>query len=508
MYPPLDPSCAAHLLGYSLLNRLIATPQRFAFVVIACSVMLRLVFAGKIELLPEETYYWNYSQHLDLGYLDHPPMVAWLIRFGTAVFGQNEFGVRVGAILCGAVTSFYVYKLTYKLFGAACGMYSLMLVQILPFFFLAGMLMTPDAPLTAAWAASLYYLERAVVSGESGSWWRAGLSLGLGLTSKYTIVLLGVVAVAWMVFDMQARSEWLRRGPYVAALLALLVFSPVIYWNAQHDWASFTFQTSRRLAESPHFAFHKLLAAALILITPVGVTALVLASKKRASASPGYRFLLWAVWIPCGIFALFSLRHEVKLDWTGAPFTASLPLLGCSAVGWLRRAWLCTVTMLLVFFGLGFVYLGVGIPGLRYSKHTELMPLGWRDLSRQIAAAAAAYNAKTGDNVQIVGMDRYAIASELAFYGQLETKAEFNTSSAHLFGGLGLMYERWTPAAAYQGRTLLLVAGDSSELSTSAVTQHAGLLDPIETDVLTRNGVVIRRFYHRIVHDYRSVANS
>ena len=218
------------------MNWLIATPQRFAFTVIASSVVLRLVFAGNIELLPEETYYWNYSQHLDLGYLDHPPMVAWLIRIGTAVFGQNEFGVRAGAIVCGAVTSFFVHRLTCRLFGAACGMASLMLVQTLPFFFLAGMLMTPDAPLTAAWAAALYYLEGALVSGESGSWWRAGLSLGLGLASKYTIVLLAVAALAWMIVDARARSEWRRSAPYLAALLALLVFAPVIYWNAQHDW--------------------------------------------------------------------------------------------------------------------------------------------------------------------------------------------------------------------------------------------------------------------------------
>ena len=164
--------------------------------------------------------------------------------------------------------------------------------------------------------------------------------------------------------------------------------------------------------------------------------------------------------------------------------------------------------MLLMIFGVGFVYLSVGVPGLGYSKHTELLPLGWRDLSRQITAAAAKYKAKTGDDVAVVGMDRYAIASELAFYGRQLTRTEFTTSSAHLFGGLGLMYERWTPAAAFQGRTLLLVAGDAAELSTSAVTLRAGRLDPIETDVLTRNGVVIRRFYHRFAHDYRSVANN
>jgi dolichol-phosphate mannosyltransferase len=81
-----------------------AASQTFAIGIIFYSVVLRLLYAGSVELLPEETYYWNYSQHLDIGYLDHPPMVAWLIRLGTTIFGQSEFGVRAGALCCGAIT--------------------------------------------------------------------------------------------------------------------------------------------------------------------------------------------------------------------------------------------------------------------------------------------------------------------------------------------------------------------------------------------------------------------
>ena len=64
---------------------------------VAYLLLLRLVFSGVADLLPEESYYWNYAQHLDFGYLDHPPMVAWTIWLGTAVFGDTEFGVRIGS---------------------------------------------------------------------------------------------------------------------------------------------------------------------------------------------------------------------------------------------------------------------------------------------------------------------------------------------------------------------------------------------------------------------------
>src|SRR3984893_17548176 len=250
-----------------------ARTRALAIGFIAYAFALRLVYLGSVELLPEETYYWNYSRHLDIGYLDHPPMVAWLIRVGTAVFGQTQFGVRVGAVCCGVITSVYAYRLARNLFDESSALIALVLAQTLPFFFLSGLLMTPDAPLTAAWAASLYYLERALVGGRSGAWWRAGIALGIGAISKYSIGLLVPVTLAFMLWDRESRRWWWRFEPYVASLLAFAVFSPVVIWNAQHEWASFAFQSSRRLAEAPRFALHKLLASALVLITPTGVLA-------------------------------------------------------------------------------------------------------------------------------------------------------------------------------------------------------------------------------------------
>src|SRR5450631_1713223 len=196
--------------------------------IVGYAFFLRLVYSAQVELIPEEAYYWNYSRHLDIGYLDHPPLVAWLIRFGTTLFGNTEFGVRFGALCCGAAAAFFIFRLTRNLFGESSALLALALLQVLPFFFLTGMLMTPDAPLSAAWAASLYFLERALVADRSGAWWRAGICLGFGLLSKYTIGLLAPATLIFMLLDPKSR-HWLRRPePYVAALLALAIFVPVI----------------------------------------------------------------------------------------------------------------------------------------------------------------------------------------------------------------------------------------------------------------------------------------
>ena len=490
--------------------------------VVAFAFLLRLIYSGQIELLPEETYYWNYARHLDYGYLDHPPMVAWLIGAGAAAFGDTQFGVRSGALCCGLITAFFAYRLTRNLYGEASGLVAVVLVQALPFFFLAGMLMTPDAPLTAAWAAALYFLERALVAERPEAWWRAGLCLGLGLLSKYTIGLLGLSACAFMLVDARARLWFRRPQPYGAALLALAVFSPVIVWNAQHEWASFVFQTSRRLAESPRFSLHKLIASVVVLLTPTGAAAAALLLARRAAdAEPrAWRFLQAAILLPLAVFFVFSLRHEVKLDWTGAPWLAAVPVLSAGIVNsasgvasglraWIRSAWAPTIVVLMLIYAAGLYALALGIPGLSYGAHPELIPVGWRELGSQISALRhQAADAAHGQAPLIVGMDRYAIASELAFYAPDRARSVAETTSAHLFGQVGLMYERWFPPAAQKGRTLLLVAWNRADLAPERLQSSVERLGPIEEGVLMRGDTVIRHYYHRFAYGYRGSAGT
>jgi dolichol-phosphate mannosyltransferase len=481
--------------------------------------LLRLIYCAQVELIPEETYYWNYARHLDIGYLDHPPMVAWLISLGTALFGDTEFGVRFGALCCGAAAAFFVFRLARNLFDEPSALLALAMAQTLPFFFLSGVLMTPDAPLTAAWAASLYFLERALLGGRPSAWMWAGLSLGVGLLSKYTIGLLGVATFTFMLLDPESRRWFRRWEPYAALLIAGAVFAPVIIWNAQHDWASFAFQTSRRLAEQPRFSLHKLIGAALVLLTPTGLAAVavvIVGGRPRAMANGvarGWRLMQVAVLVPLSVFVVFSLRHEVKLDWTGAPWAAALPLMAFGAAEangaapalsrWLRAAWPPTMIAMLLIYSAGLYYLALGIPGVGYTQHTELVPVEWRDFGVQIDGIADALRAKYRDRFLVVGMDRYAIASELAFYSHDRSRSVAETSSGHLFDDVGLMYERWFPVNQQLERTLLLVAWDPDQLAAAHLQKHVDRLEPVQEGVLVRDGRIVRRYFYRVAHGYR-----
>ncbi len=495
--------------------------RALAIVTVAYSISLRLLYFGQISLMPEETYYWNYSRHLDIGYLDHPPVVAWLIHCGTAWLGDTEAGVRIGALVCGGIASYFIYGLTRNLFDARIALIALALAQILPFFFLSGMLMTPDAPLTAAWSAALYFLERALIAERGSAWWAAGICLGIGLLSKYTIGLLVPATLIFVMIDPPSR-RWLGRiEPYAAAAIALAIFSPVIIWNAQHEWASFVFQTTRRLAERPRFSLHKLIAATLVLITPTGAAAVAAALGARASAAvvagPAVRrrrFLQSYVLVPLAVFALFSLRHDVKLDWTGETWIAALPpvaagvasyaeLRGSRALAWIRAAWAPTILALTLIYGAGFYHLVRGLPDLGYSKHMELLPVGWRDFGRQIGALRATLRAQQGEQPLVVGMDRYALASELAFYAPDQAVAVANTSSDQLFGGLGLMYEFWFPQRLQVHRTMLLIAWNPGDLVGPSIESRAQRLDPVHAGTVAYRGKFIRHYYFRTLYDYR-----
>jgi dolichol-phosphate mannosyltransferase len=452
-------------------------------------------------------------------------MVAWLISLGTTAFGASQFGVRVSALFCSAATAFFTYRLTRNLFDASSALLAMVLSQALPFCFAAGMVMTPDTPLLAAWAAELYFLERALVAGRSGAWWGAGLCMGFGLLSKYSIGLLAPAALLFILLDPQSR-RWLRRWqPYAAALLALAIFSPVLIWNAQNEWVSFAFQTSRRFTGKPQFALHKLVLAALVLITPTGLLAAMASLWGRRQEVDGnggivdarrkWRFLQVAIVVPLGVFVTVSLRYNVKFDWTAELWLAALPAVAYAITSSgaklshtlgakIRAAWIPTILSLLVSYAAGLHFLVLGLPGLGYGEHMELMPVGWRDLGQQVNTIAKEVGETTGAEPLIVGMDRYAIASEVAFYATDRAALAPETSGAHLFGWTGLMYEQWVPIELQAGRTLLLVTWKPQDLIDNCVESHAERLGPLKAGVLMRDGRVVRRYYYRVAYGYRS----
>jgi len=228
--------------------------QVVAIAILAYVLVLRAVFMPLVDLIPEEAYYWNYAQHLDLSYLDHPPMVGWLIWLSTSVLGKSEFAVRLPAYICWIVAALFMFRLTLNLFDRTTAFRVVLLLAVLPIYFGLGFFMTPDAPLYAAWAGCLYFLQRALLAQDHKAWCGVGICMGVGMLSKYTVVLLGLGTLTFLLLDARSRRWFLRPEPYLAVVVALVLFTPVLLWNMRHDWISFMFQGPDRLASSPRFS--------------------------------------------------------------------------------------------------------------------------------------------------------------------------------------------------------------------------------------------------------------
>ena len=192
--------------------------------------------------------------------------------------------------------------------------------------------MTADAPLVAAWAATLYYMERALVGDRVPAWLGMGIAFGLGILSKYTLGLLGLAALLFVILDPASRRWLCRPHPYLAAALALLLFSPVIIWNMEHNWASITFQSSRvKGVGDDQFGLHELILHLMVLLTPVGLLAAIMAFRRGSKnyEHPDARrrrlFIIIFTGVPLAVFVVLSIFDSLRFHWTGPLWLACCP---------------------------------------------------------------------------------------------------------------------------------------------------------------------------------------
>jgi 4-amino-4-deoxy-L-arabinose transferase-like glycosyltransferase len=184
-----------------------------------------------------------------LCFLDHPPMIGWFIRFGTLIFGDTNLGVRFAGIVAMLVTQVLLADVVRRMTLDARAIALAVLMPEAALYY--GLLMakvSPDVALIPFAVAMVWALIRLTESGDGRWWLAAGIFAGLSLLSKFTALMFLPAVVAFMLVPSW-RRRWLRSTyPWAAALIAVVLFSPVLIWNAQHDWASFRFQSVRATA--------------------------------------------------------------------------------------------------------------------------------------------------------------------------------------------------------------------------------------------------------------------
>jgi 4-amino-4-deoxy-L-arabinose transferase-like glycosyltransferase len=440
---------------------------------------IRLLFARSLGLGIDESYMVAAGRRWQLSYFDHPPL-AWWLAWAAAHLAGDEAAivVRLPFIALFAMTTGLMYRLTAALWGAAAGLWAAVVLNLVPVLSVtAGSWVLPDGPLFAALLGAAFCLVKALPAPAEerarwGWWLAAGACAGLALLSKYSAVLTLFGAFVFLLTEPGGR-RWLRRPqPWVAALVATLVFTPVLVWNARHGWISLRFQGARAVRD-----FHPLgplltTAGAALYVLPWIWLALLLCgwhALRRGPRDEGRWLFLCLAAPPIVFFTIVSLWSHVLFHWAAPGYLMLVPLLGeAIARRRGRRRWLAA-TAVIVLTGMALVASEVQLGWLP--------PIGGRDPA-------------------LAGVDWISLRADLARRGLLDRPGLVVAATRWLDAGkidyalggrvpvvcLGddpREYGLTAPVARYAGRDVLIVAPRVTPAEINA--GYGALFDAIET---------------------------
>ena len=472
-------------------------PHSIALLVAGFTV-LRLLLAATLPLLPEEAYYWSWSRHPAWSYFDHPPLATYSIALTTAIFGQTVFGIKAAAVLWSLGWNLLWARLILDMYAdRRLAFWTLAALNLTVMYEAFGIGPTPDSPLFFAWTGAIWSVWRMSQSGDGRWWFAAGAFVGLSWLAKYSGVLLLPVVFLYLLTSSRQR-HWLRKPqPYLAVLLAAAIFSPVLAWNAQHDWASLAFQGSRRVGAMGGFKpryFVVLVATQFLMLTPylfvVAIGALVRGAREWFTGRPEdrERLLLLSAAVPIALFTLISFRSLVKFNWMASAYW-SLLILGVrhvlaldGGVQRLLRGLASSAAILLV------AGVAVAIPNLPVAGDLNTWS-GWDTAAARVEKVAASARAE-GQQV-FVFSPGYRVSSMIRFYlpGQPRTYAQ------DIYGDTALQFDYFPLDRDLKGATGIFVLSDQDRKSVDldrvkASFDSVELVDVIEAEAF---GKVTRR---------------
>ena len=232
-------------------SNLTRSPEQAVICLILVFLIFRLILAATLGLGVDECYDIGVSHDLKLSYFDHPPLSFWITHFFMPFLGDGR-ALRLPFIAIFAGTGWALFLLTRQVFGASAGLWAVLALNLSGFFTLAGGWVLPDGPMMLCLLAAAHTISCGLFPDrEPPSPWRtwiiAGLWIGLAGLSKYHAVLFVMGLLIFIISSPKQRNLIRHPAPWVGAALALVIVTPVIIWNAQHDWVSFAFQGGRAI---------------------------------------------------------------------------------------------------------------------------------------------------------------------------------------------------------------------------------------------------------------------
>ena len=210
-------------------------------------VIIRLVFIAIMGMMPQDAYYDFYAQHLALSYYDHPPMIAYLLRLFTSIFGKKVFALKLADSIVTWLTVLAFYRLATRFLSLHKAQYALLLLLSTFMVTILSLVSTPDVPLMLTWTLSLLFLHKAVFESKKTYWIWSGIMSGICFDSKYTAVFLIIGLTGFLLVSPKHRKLLFSRWFLLYLLCFGISILPVVIWNVRNGFASFKFQSEARV---------------------------------------------------------------------------------------------------------------------------------------------------------------------------------------------------------------------------------------------------------------------
>ncbi len=307
-------------------------------------LLLRVSFlvSSPLNLYADEAQYWRWGETLEWGYYSKPPMIAWVIHSVTALFGHQEWGVRLAAPFLHTITASLLFLLGRSMYGGRVGMFAALGYALMPAVTLSSAVISTDGVLLPFWALSLYCFWR-LRSGE-GAWVSAallGVGLGVGFLSKYAMLYFPIGMALTLLLDKDTRRVLFSLKGLVSAGVGLAIFAPHIFWNAAHD-----FKTVSHTVDNANLGGDLINPgnALTFLVDQMGVfgpisflalfVGVFIMRSKELSVMGRDRWLLCFI-LPVLIIILFqAVLSRANANWAATAYPAASVLVAA----WLTRA--------------------------------------------------------------------------------------------------------------------------------------------------------------------------
>jgi hypothetical protein len=313
--------------------------KKALFLLLSISIITRAFLAAWLELGNDEVYYWTYALYPDWSHYDHPPLVGWVIQlFSLNLLFDSELFIRFSSVVLMTVNTLLMYEMGKMIRDERTGFFAALLYNASMYaFVMTGIFILPDTPQNLFWMLSLLLMlhifgEGQITDSRKRLLLLLGLTIGLSMISKYTGIFLWLGAGLYII--IYARP-WLRQPAlYIAILISLICLLPVLIWNIQNNWISFSFQGERVNIFTAGIGlelFLRELFGQFIYANPFNYVliaiALTFVLRGRLMLEKSHKRILLLTSVPLiMIFLMFALFRPTLPHWSGPAYSGLLLL--------------------------------------------------------------------------------------------------------------------------------------------------------------------------------------